>query len=115
LADLYGAGSPVAADLDGDGDLDIVAVSFLPEEYFPQRAERKLDSLVWLEQTERGQFVRHSLETAGCDHLSCAVGDTDGDGRLDLVAGSFLRRKRRADESVRPAVMIWKNLGGKQE
>jgi hypothetical protein len=106
LADLYGAGRAVAADLDGDGDLDLVAVSYLPGEYFPQRDELKLDSVLLLEQTAPGRFVPHTLETSTCDHPTCALGDVDGDGRVDLVTGNFVRKDRKAE-----AVVIWRNVG----
>ncbi len=46
LATLPGAQRAQAADLDGDGDLDIVASAFVSGEAAP-----KLASLVWLEQT----------------------------------------------------------------
>ncbi len=108
LVDLYGAARAGAADLDGDGDLDLVVVSYLPDEYFPQRAEQKLESVLLLEQTGRGQFVPHVLEAITCDHLSCALGDVDGDGKIDLVTGNFAKTQRQAE-----TVVIWKNLLGK--
>jgi hypothetical protein len=96
----------VAADFGGTGRLDVAAVSYLPGEYFPQRDRLRLDSVVLLEQAAPGQFLRHTLEAATCDHLSCAVGDVYGEGRLDLVVGSFVRQNRPAD-----AIVIWKNRG----
>jgi hypothetical protein len=89
LASLHGAQRAVAADLDGDGDQDVVAVSFLPGAYYQQlRRERGLDAIIVLEQAGPGRFVRWSLETVSCDHATCDLGDFDADGRVDLVTGS---------------------------
>jgi len=108
LTPLYGAMRAVAADLDGDGLLDIVAVSYLPAEEFRQRSELQLDSVVLLHQTAPGKFTRHSLETGTCDHVTCAIGDWDGDGKMHLVTGNLtLTRANRIAESL----VLWKNLG----
>jgi hypothetical protein len=107
LASMYGVSRAVAADVDGDGLLDIVAVSFLPPEGFSQRQELGLDSIIVLRQTTSGRFDRYSLETVTCDHTTCAVGDWDGDGRIDLATGIFCSTERH--ESSR-SITLWKNL-----
>jgi hypothetical protein len=109
LTPMYGVHRAVAADLDGDGDLDIVAVSFLPGENFTQRVEQKLDAVIVLEQTAPGVFARRSLETETCDHVSCAVGDVFGRGKLDVVTGAFVSRP------CKNAITIWKNLGRRED
>jgi hypothetical protein len=105
LGVMYGVHSAVAADLRGNGTKDVVAVSFLPVEGFPQRKEKDLDAVVVLEQTAPGKYVRHALSTVTCDHVTLAVGEVFGTGRQDLVVGNF-----SAAHTDSP-VTIWKNLG----
>ncbi len=105
LAPMHGVHRAIAADIDGDGDLDIVAVCYLPGEHFPQRKELNLDSVILLEQTAPGRFERHTLESLTCDHVTCAVGDVYGTGRVDLVIGNFTL------DTAADSVTVLKNLG----
>jgi tetratricopeptide (TPR) repeat protein len=107
LTAMYGVMRAVAADLTGKGRKDIVSVSFLPPDVFPQRRELQLDAVVLLEQTRPGEFVRHALETVTCDHFTCAAGDIYGDGTVRLVTGSA--GVSAADRS-NPAVSIWEKV-----
>jgi hypothetical protein len=84
LATLPGAQRAEAADLDGDGDLDVVVSAFVSGE-----ASTKLASLVWLEQTAPGHFERHTLEAGTPSHATLDIGDVDGDGKPDIVTGWF--------------------------
>jgi FG-GAP-like repeat len=103
LTTMFGVHRALAADFCGRGLKDIIAVAFLPEEGFPQRSDQKLDAVILLEQMRPGEFVRHTLETATCDHVSCALGDLYGSGRMDVAIGNF-------GGSDTP-VTIWKNIG----
>jgi hypothetical protein len=105
LTPMYGVHRAIAADFCGHGRMDVMGVSFLPKSAFPQRSEMKLDSIVLLEQTEKGEFVRRTVEAADCDYVSCVAGDLYGTGRNDLVVGHF-------DSSKGELLSIWKNLGG---
>jgi hypothetical protein len=108
LASMYGVERAVAADISNHGRLDILAVSCLPAAGFPQRDSLDLDSIIMLEQTAPGQFVRHSLEKGKNDHCTCAVGELYGDGRLHLVTANLLFSE---SEPLRDAVEIWQNQG----
>jgi hypothetical protein len=108
IAGMYGVERALAADFQGNGRLDIVAVSYLPAEKYPQRAKRNLDSVILLEQAEPGKFIRHSLEKESCDHFTCAVGDLIGDGRMHLITGNHYLGPGHPSTD---AITIWQNLG----
>ncbi len=108
LTPMYGAMRAVAAEFrPGSGRKDIVAVSFLPPEFYPQRVKLNLDAMVFLKQTAPGRFVRHSLEKTACDHFTCAAGDLDGSGQAQLVTGNFCWSNA---QRIEDAVVVWKNV-----
>jgi hypothetical protein len=108
LTSMYGVMRACAADFRGTGRKDIVAVSCLPPELFPQRAKLDLDAVVYLEQAQAGRFIRHTLAKKACDHFTCVAGDVYGDGRVHLITGNFCWSK---SHRIEDAVVIHKNLG----
>jgi hypothetical protein len=77
----------VAADLDGDGDLDVIASALVAGGAGNQDAT--LPGVVWLEQISRGRFVRHTLKMGFPRHAAIAAGDYNADGVMDLAFGNM--------------------------
>jgi hypothetical protein len=84
---MPGVHRALAGDVDGDGDLDIVASALLAGG--ADVDEATLPALVWLEQTKPGVFARHTIEMGTPRHATIDVADIDNDGDLDIVAGNF--------------------------
>ena len=84
IADLSGASSPQAADLDGDGDLDAVVVSA-----YNRWDDEQSQSLVWLENNGRMQFTLHRIARSPTHLITVAVGDLDGNGTPEVVTGGM--------------------------
>lgn len=71
--------SVFTADLDGDGDLDLISAS------------RKDDKIAWYENLDgNGTYGAQMVLTTEADNaVAVHAGDIDGDGDMDIVAASF--------------------------
>ena len=104
LGNLPGIHRAVAGDLDNDGDQDVVCSSLISRP-LEGVSTNQFDSLIWIEQTEQGEFVPHSIETGNCNHATVVVADFDGDGDLDIATAQF------EDTAINPRsdISIWWN------
>jgi hypothetical protein len=84
IIDLQGATSPEAADLDGDGDLDVLIVTSNND-----WDNLQAPSLLWLENDGHQKFTMHPIASSPTHLLTVAVGDLDGDGKPDAVTGGM--------------------------
>jgi hypothetical protein len=84
---LYGAHAAVAADLDGDGDQDVLASGFLPQVQLPvPKGGMRVDSVIWFER-RADAWIPWSVGIDLPRHTGMTVVDLNDDGRLDVVAG----------------------------
>ena len=84
IADLQGAASPEAVDVDRDGDLDVMVVTANADWDDPASP-----SLVWLENDGRMQFTLRPIASSPTHLLTFAAGDLDNDGDADFATGGM--------------------------
>ena len=84
LGNLPGCYSPVCADLDGDGSIDIITVSAFNEWLNPA----SVSLVAWLNDGTQ-QFRQVVLAYTPTHLITVAAGDLDGDGKPELVTGGF--------------------------
>jgi hypothetical protein len=71
-----GAVSVFAADVDGDGDMDLLSASSYD------------DTIAWYENDGNQNFTQHSISTTAVGAQSVFAADVDGDGDMDLLSAS---------------------------
>ena len=99
---LPGAHDVRVADLDGDGDKDLVASAAYYQETGLIRPD-SAPSIVWLERGPDGSYTSHTLETSKSMHFSLDIGDLDADGDLDIIAANSYLATMPARDSQAPA------------
>jgi len=101
---INGAYKAVARDFDGDGDLDIAAISFFPDfERSPQ------ESFVYLENQGGLKFAPSTFPQFFTGRwLTMDADDLDGDGDIDLVLGSYIHGPSEVPKSL---LDLWEKVG----
>jgi hypothetical protein len=109
LTDLPGVLRALAADLDGDGLLDVVAASYLSDKVLANSPGAEFDSLILLKQHVPGKFTRHRIETGNLRHMALELFDADEDGDIDIFTGNFSGGEGHT--VVGPRITAWWNEG----
>jgi len=108
---INGCYKAIARDFDGDGDLDIAAISF-----FADYARQPEEGFVYLENKGNFEFQPFSLSEGKSGRwLTMDAADLDGDGKIDIVLGNFSIGpsfiKSATNWKLGPPFLFLKNMG----
>ena len=85
---VYGVQKAVPADIDNDGDMDIVSISF-----FPDYEKHPEESFVVWENTGNSNFRGFTFEGVTDGRwITLDVGDMDRDGDQDIILGNAVMK-----------------------
>jgi hypothetical protein len=110
LTHLPGAHTAELADLDNDGDQDIVSSVFIPTLLPSMPNTHLLETVVWLEQVSPGRYQRYALDYRYPIYPTLAAADFDGDGDTDIAIGNFVAIEQD-DVLSNASLTIFENCG----
>jgi hypothetical protein len=84
ICNFIGAYNARPVDIDGDGDLDLFAVSA-----FNLWEKPESQSLIWMENTDDMHFTRHDISNNPSHLITLELGDFNNDGLIDMVTGGM--------------------------
>ena len=84
ICNFVGAYNARPFDIDGDGDLDLFAVSA-----FNLWDKPESESFIWLENDGKMQFTKHTITNNPTHLITLELGDFNKDGLMDMVTGGM--------------------------
>jgi hypothetical protein len=102
---FYGASKAIARDFDGDGDLDIAAVSFYTD------LENPADTFIYLSNEGNLKFrAQVTPEAAFGKWMTMEAGDFDQDGDIDIVLGSYFHTLGEMSKLITKGILSFPQL-----